>query len=203
VYTPLATTYTALFACDFVQRSTVSAKFSFLLEVSKELPQRSTLNTFFRCSQLSRCLFAQFNPVCSCIFYFCVCATLSSVRPIFCPTVASNFCSSWDEYLANLWILPTFSDPQNMSCDDLTSPVAVAATSQVKLCPYNEEEPHIWFCLMEAQFNPIVTLTQSEGSLSTCLYAFIVYIAPQSPCSRNLYRQSEQHASETLKLARY
>jgi hypothetical protein len=39
-----------------------------------------------------------------------------------------------------------------MSRDDLTSPVAAAATSQVKLCPYHEEEPHIWFRLIEAQF---------------------------------------------------
>ncbi len=39
-----------------------------------------------------------------------------------------------------------------MSCDDLTSPVAAAATAQVKLCPYNEEEPHIWFLLIEAKF---------------------------------------------------
>ncbi len=34
----------------------------------------------------------------------------------------------------------------------MTSPVAAAATSQVKLCPHNEEEPHIWFRLIEAQF---------------------------------------------------
>jgi hypothetical protein len=39
-----------------------------------------------------------------------------------------------------------------MSRDDLTSPVAAAATAQVKLCPYNEEEPHIWFRLIVAQF---------------------------------------------------
>jgi hypothetical protein len=39
-----------------------------------------------------------------------------------------------------------------MSQDDLTSPVAAAATAQVKLCPYDEEEPHIWFRLIEAQF---------------------------------------------------
>jgi hypothetical protein len=52
----------------------------------------------------------------------------------------------------NLWTLPTFSDHQNMTREDLTSPVAAAATSQVKLCPYDEEEPHIWFCLIEAQF---------------------------------------------------
>ncbi len=39
-----------------------------------------------------------------------------------------------------------------MNRDDLTSPVAAAATFQVKLCPYDEEEPHIWFRLIEAQF---------------------------------------------------
>jgi hypothetical protein len=31
-------------------------------------------------------------------------------------------------------------------------PVTAAATTQVKLCPYKEEEPAIWFCLIEAQF---------------------------------------------------
>jgi hypothetical protein len=39
-----------------------------------------------------------------------------------------------------------------MTREDLTHPVAAAATTQVKLCPYNEEEPHIWFRLIEAQF---------------------------------------------------
>jgi hypothetical protein len=39
-----------------------------------------------------------------------------------------------------------------MTCDDLTIPVTAAATAQVKLCPYDEEEPHIWFRLIEAQF---------------------------------------------------
>jgi hypothetical protein len=39
-----------------------------------------------------------------------------------------------------------------MTHDDLTSPVAAAATAQVKLCTYNEEEQHIWFRLIEAQF---------------------------------------------------
>jgi hypothetical protein len=37
-----------------------------------------------------------------------------------------------------------------MSRDNWTAPVT--ATAQVKLCPYDEEEPHIWFCLIEAQF---------------------------------------------------
>ncbi len=39
-----------------------------------------------------------------------------------------------------------------MARDDLTAPVAVTAIVQVKLCPYDEEEPHIWFHLIEAQF---------------------------------------------------
>jgi hypothetical protein len=79
-------------------------------------------------------------------------AILSSVRPFFCPTVASNFYSSWDECPTNLWTLPAFYDLATMTREDLTSPVTAAATPQVKLCPYNEEEPHIWFHLIEAQF---------------------------------------------------
>jgi hypothetical protein len=39
-----------------------------------------------------------------------------------------------------------------MTREDLTSPVAAAATAQVELCPCDEEEPHIWFRLIEAQF---------------------------------------------------
>jgi hypothetical protein len=66
--------------------------------------------------------------------------------------VASNFYSSWDECPTNLWTLPTFSNLTNRTREDLTSAVTAAATSQVKLCPYNEEEPHIWFRLIEAQY---------------------------------------------------
>ncbi len=66
--------------------------------------------------------------------------------------MASNFYSSWDECPTNLWTLPTFSNLANLTCEDLNSPVAVAATSQVELCPYDEEELHIWFSLIEAQF---------------------------------------------------
>jgi hypothetical protein len=39
-----------------------------------------------------------------------------------------------------------------MARNDLATPAAVAATAQVKLYPYDEEEPHIWFRLIEAQF---------------------------------------------------
>jgi hypothetical protein len=39
-----------------------------------------------------------------------------------------------------------------MAQNDLIPPIVMAATSQVKLCTYDEEEPHIWFRLIEAQF---------------------------------------------------
>jgi hypothetical protein len=48
--------------------------------------------------------------------------------------------------------MQTFSELASVTRDDLTSPVAAAATAQVILCPYDEEEPHIWFRLIEAQF---------------------------------------------------
>jgi hypothetical protein len=39
-----------------------------------------------------------------------------------------------------------------MTREELTTPVAAPATSQVKLCPYDEEEKHLWFRLIKAQF---------------------------------------------------
>jgi hypothetical protein len=66
--------------------------------------------------------------------------------------VATNFYSSWDERPTNLWTLPAYSELSNMTQDDLTTPVAAAAITQVKRCPYDEEDPHIWFRLIEAQF---------------------------------------------------
>jgi hypothetical protein len=40
-----------------------------------------------------------------------------------------------------------------MALNNLVQAVAAtASTTQVKLCPYDEEEPHIWFRLNEAQF---------------------------------------------------
>jgi hypothetical protein len=53
---------------------------------------------------------------------------------------------------SNLWTLLAFSEISTMSHDNLTHPVAAAATTQIKLCPYNKEEPHIWFRLIKAQF---------------------------------------------------
>ncbi len=66
--------------------------------------------------------------------------------------MASNSYSSWDECPSNLCTLSAFSELSNMARDSLTTPVAAAAITQVKLCPYDEEGPHIWFRLIEAQF---------------------------------------------------
>jgi hypothetical protein len=65
-----------------------------------------------------------------------------------------------------------------MSRDDLTSPLAVAATAQVKLCPYDEEEPHIWFCLIEAQFTATRIKSQklkyANALISSVIFSFII-----------------------------
>jgi hypothetical protein len=39
-----------------------------------------------------------------------------------------------------------------MSHSDNVQTVVAAVTFQVQLCPYDEEEPAIWFCLIKAQF---------------------------------------------------
>jgi hypothetical protein len=39
----------------------------------------------------------------------------------------------------------------------------VAATSQVKLCPYDEEEPAIRFCLIEAEFAAAASNPRNSG----------------------------------------
>jgi hypothetical protein len=39
-----------------------------------------------------------------------------------------------------------------MTRDELTTLVAAGAIGQVRLCPYDEEEPQVWFRLIEAQF---------------------------------------------------
>jgi hypothetical protein len=78
--------------------------------------------------------------------------------------------------------LPTFSELANLTRDDLTSPVAAAATAQVKLCPYDEEEPHIWCCLIEAQFAAAGTKSQKlkYANALTCLpkQSFRTFLIP-------------------------
>jgi hypothetical protein len=62
------------------------------------------------------------------------------------------FLSSWEQFPLIAWAAPSFILSHNMSQSDNGQTVVAAATSQVKLCPYDEEEPAIWFRLMEAKF---------------------------------------------------
>ncbi len=50
------------------------------------------------------------------------------------------------------WAAPSFDFTHNMSDTDNGQTVTAAASTQVKLCPYDEEEPAVWFHLIEAQF---------------------------------------------------
>jgi hypothetical protein len=100
------------------------------------------------------------------ILFYSKLATPSSIRSFFCHKVASNFYSSWDKCPSNLWTLPNFSELANMSRDNLTFPVA-AATPKVKLRPYNEEEPHIWFRLIMAQF-AAAGIKSQNSNMPTC-----------------------------------
>jgi hypothetical protein len=62
------------------------------------------------------------------------------------------FVSSWNSP-AVAWAAPSFVLSQNRAHSDNAQTVAAAASYQVKLCLYNEEEPAIWFHLIEAQFD--------------------------------------------------
>jgi hypothetical protein len=105
--------------------------------------------------------------------------------------VASNFFknSSWDECPTNLWTLPTFSELANMTREDLNSPVAAAATAQVKLCPYDKEEPHIWFCLIEAQFAAAGIKSHEDDMLRFCLRSLHIFCWTASAAVTERHRQ--------------
>ncbi len=125
----------------------------FRLEIN---PQRSTLNTSLVALNIFVSHLRSFNPV---LTFLCVSHFSLLIFVLFqtCHTfinliILLPYSGFLGRVPNHLWTLPTFSDLANMTHEDLTSPVAAAATVQVKLCPYNEEEPHICFRLIEAQF---------------------------------------------------
>jgi hypothetical protein len=81
VYTPLATTFTALFACDFVQKSTVSLQIQF--SVGSKQRATTTLDFEHVFSLLSVFLIVCLHSLTLFALAFFVCATFSSVRPTF------------------------------------------------------------------------------------------------------------------------
>jgi hypothetical protein len=59
--------------------------------------------------------------------------------------VASPFLhSSWEQFPSIAWAAPTFEFPENMPETDNGQTVAAAASTQIKLCPYDEEELAIY-----------------------------------------------------------
>jgi hypothetical protein len=59
-------------------------------------------------------------------------------------TMASPFLhSSWEQFPSIAWAAPAFDFPENMPKTDNDQTVVMAASTQVKLCPSNEEEPAI------------------------------------------------------------
>jgi hypothetical protein len=86
--------------------------------------------------------------------------------------------------------LPAFSDLATMTREDLTSPVTAAATPQVKLCPYDEEEPHIWFRLIEAQFAVAGIKSQKlkyANPLPACpSKSFETFLTPLTPATTQM-----------------
>jgi hypothetical protein len=81
-----------------------------------------------------------------------VCAALHFVCFVLVSHLSPFLLSFWEQFPAVAWAVPSFVFSHNMSQSDNGQTVTVAATSQVKLCPYDEEESAIWFRLIKVQF---------------------------------------------------
>ncbi len=60
--------------------------------------------------------------------------------------------SPWEQCPAVAWAALSFVFSHNIAQSDNGQTIVAAATSQVKLCPFDEEELAIWFRLIEVQF---------------------------------------------------
>ncbi len=56
---------------------------------------------------------------------------------------ARFFYSPWEDQNLTTWAAPTFTTSPNISLKEGQPVVMAVATTQVKLCPYDEEEPVI------------------------------------------------------------
>ncbi len=121
MYTPSATTFHSIFSLAISFRN---QQFLFTFNFSAGSKQRATTMPDFehvtRCSYLSLFSCADFNPIA--LIFLCVShlslqlifvlfqtCHISSICPFFCPTVASNFYSSWDECTSNLLLPQMYS----------------------------------------------------------------------------------------------
>jgi hypothetical protein len=163
VCTPLATTFTALFCLRFrLEINSFPKTHIFLLEVSRELTQCSTLNTFF--VALSFLVVHVHSLTLFALTFLCVSHSTLLIFVLFqtCHTfINSSILLPYSGFQFLFFVGRVSNKPVDFAnffrpCKHdswiFDSPVAAAANSQVKLCPYDEEEPHIWFRLIEAQF---------------------------------------------------
>jgi hypothetical protein len=81
------------------------------------------------------------------LLLFANCYFFSLCRLYF--TVAFRFLlSSWEQFPATAWAAPSFDISQNIYETKNGQTIAAGASTLVKLCPYDEEEPAIWFRLI-------------------------------------------------------
>jgi hypothetical protein len=160
VYTPSATTFTALFCLQLFRNQQFLFTFIFLLEVNRATTTLDVENVT-RCSYLSLISYPVLNPI-ALIFFLCRIPIYSwFFVPNFPHFVNSSILLPYSgfKFLFFLGQVPNkpldfpnlFRTRQHIPWQ-FDPPVTAAATAQVKLCPYDEEEPHIWFCLIKAQF---------------------------------------------------
>jgi hypothetical protein len=90
------------------------------------------------------------------VLHFCL---FCSREPFVCCGFPVPF-YSWEQFPAVAWAAPSFVFSHNMSQFDNGQTAAAAATSQVKLCSYDEEELAVWFRLIEAQFASVYIKSQ-------------------------------------------
>jgi hypothetical protein len=183
----LATTFTAFSCLRFRLEINSFSQNSYFPVGSK---QRATTTLDFEDVFLVFSLFAcTVYPACSYIF---VCVTFQPIDFCYVPNLphfrlfVHSFALQW---LPN-FTLREMSALQTFGLYQLFPTLKTAATSQVKLCPYDEEEPHIWFRLIEAQFAVAGIKSQKPTPLPACpsksFRTFLSLLAPattQMSCS--------------------
>ncbi len=106
-------------------------------------------------------------------------------------TVASTFLvSSWNSS-AVAWAAPSFVLLQSMCHSDNFQTAVAAATSQAKLCTYNEEETAIYFRLIEAQFAAVGNKSQ-KLNYANALASLPKQVLQDILDTVNVYNESDQ-----------
>jgi hypothetical protein len=133
--------------------------------------------------------------VINCLFFvqFLTWDTIVSPASAVCNTVYPNLPSLFFSFFVNPFcigfptppsqlgqpeprLLATLIFPQRLTMPDKVSQLTAVAMTQVKLGPYHEEEPAIWFHLIEAQFAMAGIMSQKLKYENTLLELGSCYI---------------------------